>query len=107
MNIGKLDREIQILKHNGGRNPLGERIRDAHDPGATYPASHSPVSDGERLRSGQVEAVSVARFVIRWSVIAATITGEDRLRFAGADWSISGIKEIGRKRWLEITAWRK
>ncbi|MCI5095776.1 MAG: head-tail adaptor protein [Rhodobacteraceae bacterium] len=107
MNVGKLDRKIQILKHNGGKNPLGERIKDGFDPGVTYPASYSPVSDGERFRSGQVEAVSVARFVVRWSATSAAITGEDRLRFEGEDWEVSGIKEIGRRRWIEITAWRK
>ncbi|MBT3142912.1 phage head closure protein [Ruegeria litorea] len=100
-----MDRSIQIRTRQSGKNALGESLKDFAD-GRTLKASHTPVSDGERFRAGQIEAASVSRFVVRYSAYSAAITQDDRLMFEGAEWQIKGLKTLGRNRWIEITAWR-
>lgn len=103
MNIGELDRRVQVLKRNKGKNPLGERREDL-TPDQWLWAKHSPVNDGERLRVGKSEAVSVSRFIVRYATYSASVTHQDRLSHDGAGWRIVGIKELGRRRWIEFTA---
>lgn len=103
MNIGELDRRIQVLKRGHGKNTLGER-QTGLTPDQWLWAKHSPVSDGERLRAGKSEAVSVSRFVVRYGAYSASITHQDRLSHDSAEWRIVGIKELGRRRWIEFTA---
>lgn len=100
-----LNRSVRIQKRKSGKNALGERVQ-GYDEGRQLAASHEPLSEAERLGSGLVEAVYVARFTVRFSAYVAGIGNEDRLSYGGEDWRISGIREIGRQ-WVEITAWRK
>lgn len=67
-------------------------------------AHKSDVSDGERLRAREVQAVVSARFVVRWTPFTAGITPKDRLICDGPEYEIVGVKEAaGRRRWLELT----
>lgn len=45
-----------------------------------------------------------ARFVVRWSSIVDGLEHDDRIMFDGREFGIHGIKEIERKRYVEITA---
>ncbi|MCD9149978.1 head-tail adaptor protein [Pseudophaeobacter flagellatus] len=101
-----LDRRVSLLGTQYEENEAGENVATGWDEIAKARANYAPVSDGERLRAAAVEQKVEARFVMRWSKALAVITGENRLRFDGADWHITGIKEIGRRRMLEISAWR-
>ncbi len=62
------------------------------------------VSDGERLKAGQTLADQTARFTIRWSSEVADVNPKDRIQFDGRVYDIGGVKELGRREWLEITA---
>lgn len=62
------------------------------------------VSDGERWRAQTVEARITVRFRIRWSEAVADIGPRDRLVCEGQEHEITGVKEIGRRRGIEISA---
>ncbi|WP_295451219.1 head-tail adaptor protein [uncultured Pseudophaeobacter sp.] len=100
------DRRVSLLGAQVEENDAGETVATGWNEIAQARANYAPVSDGERLRAAAVEQKAEARFVVRWSKALAVITGENRLRFDGTDWRITEIKEIGRRRGLEISAWR-
>ncbi|WP_417699882.1 phage head closure protein [Pseudophaeobacter sp.] len=106
MRIAERDRRITILQASFEENDAGEMVATGWDEYARPWAAFAPVSDGERLRAAAVEQKSDARFVVSWSARLAAVTGAFRLRFDGEDWRISGIKELGFRNGLEITAWR-
>ncbi|WP_396190311.1 head-tail adaptor protein [Flavobacterium sp.] len=41
---------------------------------------------------------------MRYSTTAATIDPRDRLTFEGRDYDINGVKDVGRRQYIEITA---
>ncbi|MEO3479419.1 head-tail adaptor protein [Phaeobacter sp. CAU 1743] len=102
----RLDRRIVILEASFAENEAGEEVATGWAEYAEGRAQYTPVSDGERMRAASVEQKTDARFVVRWSIKLAAVNGENRIRFDGADWQITGVKEIGRGLWIEITAWR-
>jgi head-tail adaptor len=51
-----------------------------------------------------VQANITTRFVVRYSAFSAGITPVDRLTCEGQEFDIVGIKQIGRRDFLEITA---
>ncbi|WP_052269525.1 phage head closure protein [Leisingera sp. ANG-M6] len=102
----RLDRKVIFLEAVAGKNGLGEKRRDDWQELFTVPAGFEPVNDSERWQAGAVEQKADARFTVGYTARTAAITGENRLRFEGRDWRITGVKEIGRRRWLEFTAWK-
>lgn len=66
-------------------------------------AEKRDVSDAERFRSGAVSAEITARFRVRWSPVTEALKPTDVLRCNGRDYDIVGIKEQGRREFLEIT----
>ena len=103
MKAGDLDRRVTFLRATSEPNELNELI-ETWAPLATVWAGVTPASDGERLRAQQVGAYITARFLIRYSALAATITAQDRILYGGRTYGISGAKEIGRREGFEITA---
>jgi SPP1 family predicted phage head-tail adaptor len=102
-----LDRKITFLVATEEKDPdSGEAMATGWGPAGSAWASFTPVSDGERLRAAAVEQKAEARFVTRWTRALAGIDGGSRLRFDGADWQITGVKEVGRWRGLEFSAWK-
>lgn len=100
---GDLDRVVRIERASVAVNAFGEDVLSWAELASVW-AAYWPVSDGEKWRAGMVESRRIARFTIRYSAAVADVGGEDRLVHGGAVWSITGVKEIGRRRWLEITA---
>ncbi|MCI5096654.1 MAG: head-tail adaptor protein [Rhodobacteraceae bacterium] len=100
-----LDQTITVLKPQTGKDAFGDSV-DAYDEGRSVRASHSPVSDAEKQGNGQLGRMSVSRFVVSHTSYTAKISGKDRIAFEGAEWMISGLKTVGRKRFIEITAWK-
>ncbi|MFV1620470.1 phage head closure protein [Phaeobacter sp. JH20_26] len=103
---GRLDRRIDIVKPRLVPVGLGEFKEDGFVDVATRWAKYTPVSDAEKLRAAAVEQKTDARFVIRYSRALALLDEDHKIRFDGSIWSISGVKELGRRRWLEFTAHR-
>lgn len=106
MKAGQLDRRVQFLR--SGEIDDGVQVRPGPfaQHGNPVWASKRPVSDGERFRSDQTRFDGTDRFQIRWSTFAAGITTKDRLVCEGATYAIAGLKEIGRREGVEITASR-
>lgn len=100
---GDLDRRVQFRRAEMVQGGLGTTLVFA-DHGSPVWARKRDVSDMERLRAAEVQAMVSARFMVRWSTFTAGITPKDRLVCGGREYDISGIKEIGRQEFLEITA---
>lgn len=103
MDAGRLDRRIVLKTRKSGTNALGEPV-DEWRTVATVWASVVPVSDGERWRAGETLASRLSRFTVRYSEATAALDPRDQIEYDGRTWDIQGIKEIGRREMLEITA---
>ncbi|HEV7284322.1 MAG TPA: phage head closure protein, partial [Kaistia sp.] len=71
---------------------------------ATVWASKLDVRDSERFSSAQVGAEIGSRFQIRYSTTVADLNPKDRIVYGGKFYDIVGVKEIGRREGLEISA---
>lgn len=104
---GDLDQRITIerLNPNAGVTDYNEPV-EAWVPLATVWARKNDASDGEAFRALEVGAQLTTRFLIRYSILAATINPKDRIICKTAVYNIVGVKEpIGtRNHWLEISA---
>jgi SPP1 family predicted phage head-tail adaptor len=103
MKAGSLDRRIQFLRATMTDDGLTSTETWA-DHGLPVYAAKADVSDGERWRAGEVSAHITTRFRVRWSSFTSDLTPKDRLVCEGRTYDIIGIKEIGRREALEITA---
>ena len=103
MHAGRRDRSVQFRRATLAHDGLSSAETWA-DHGSPQWASKRDVSDGERYRAGEVAASLTARFQVRYSIFTAGITPKDRLECEGRTYNIVGIKEIGRREGLEITA---
>lgn len=102
MLAGKLDRRVQILRATYAENDFGDMVQ-TWSVLATRWASRQDLSDAERVRAQQVGATMTARFQIRWDGEVADLSPKDRLVCDGQVFDIRGVKEIQRRRGLEIT----
>lgn len=104
MKAGKLDRRILIEKKAVVQNDLGEEV-ETWTTLATVWGSKQDISDGERVAAAEVSATITTRFRIRYSSAVAVVNpGDHRLSYDGKIWDIWGVKEIGRREGLELTA---
>lgn len=104
MSAGKLDRRITLQRATASDDGFSSEGTLTWSDLATVWAEVSPVSDGERWRAGEVAAHITHRFRIRWSSTTATLTPKDRILYQGRVFDISGVKEIDRRKFLELTA---
>ena len=100
------DRRVQFLRAPMVDDGYQTRPGDFARHGNPVWASVKPVSDGERFRADSVFDDLTVRMQIRWSAFSSGITTHDRVVFDGDTYGIAGIKEIGRRVGLEITATR-
>ena len=99
----RADRRVQFRRAALSQGPLGQ-VETWFNHGPAMPAEKRDVSDAERMRAGEIQAHITTRFRVRWSAFSAGLTPKDRLICEGLVYDISGIKELGRRRTLEITA---
>lgn len=102
MTAGNLDRRVTFSRATPSNTPLG-LIESWSEIGTVW-ASRKDVSDGERAAAGMMQATLVSRFVVRSSEFSRALTPKDRLTEGGRSYQILGIKEVGRRDFLEITA---
>jgi len=100
---GALDRRITLQRYGVTYNADNEPI-EAWSTLATVWASVQYASDGEKARAGQVGAVVSVRFQIRYSPTVAEVDAKDRVAYEGKSFNIAGVKELGRREGLEISA---
>ena len=98
-----MDRRVRLERATPTADGFGEPI-DSWATLADVWAAVTPVSDGERARQAEVAATVSHRFVIRWSATTGAVTPRDRLVYGGRVFDIRGVKEIGRREGVEISA---
>lgn len=103
MDAGKLDRRITIRRATVAADAMNEPVETWADHLCIWAAKRD-VSDRERLQAAEYGATITARFTIRWSASSSGIGPKDRISYGGREYDILGIKEIGRREHLEITA---
>jgi SPP1 family predicted phage head-tail adaptor len=62
------------------------------------------VTDVEQYRAQEIGASVDTRFTIRYASEVAGVGPLDRVAFKGRDYNITGVREIDRNLWLEISA---
>jgi SPP1 family predicted phage head-tail adaptor len=103
MQAGPLDRRITIERAMVTLDGFGGEDRIWLTLSVLW-ASMTPISDGERFRSDERAADITTRFVVRRSNLTKTIDAKDRIFFEGRMYQIYGVKEIGFRDGIEITA---
>lgn len=103
MKAGELDRRIIIRRATTSSDEFNQPVETWADLAQVW-AKATPVMDGERTQAGQTLATRQYRFSIRYSSTVAGIDPRDRIMFDGREYDINGVKEIGRREGLEITA---
>lgn len=103
MRAGSLDRRVTLQRYTETRDEYNAPVL-SWGTLASVAASFEPLSDGERLRLGEVAATASARFVIRYSTTVADLNPKDRLTFEGVVYQILHVKPVGRREGIEITA---
>lgn len=104
MQAGNLDRMVQFLRAEMVDDGYQTRQGPFTPHGAKVWAARRFISDRERYAASTVGVDAVARFTVRYSSFSAGITHADRVECEGSIYGITGIKEIGRREWIEITA---
>jgi SPP1 family predicted phage head-tail adaptor len=103
MQAGRLDRTVTLERFTTNTDTFGGEARTWATL-ATRRALYTPVSDGERSQAAETAATIECRFLIRWSSDLADLSPKDRLTFDGRTFNIVGVKEVGRREGLEISA---
>lgn len=108
MVAGKLDQRIIVDRVSVTRDALGQEVETWGELTTVW-AMVKWVSDEERFSQAQLTPTQTVRFTIRSSVTSRAITPRDRVRYAGANWDIHGVKPTldGRNRFIEISAARE
>lgn len=100
---GARDRRIRIERANITKNSLNEDITSWALVAQPW-AEKLDISDGERVRAKEVAANISTRFRVLWTPRLAEVTPRDRIILAARIYEIVGIKEVGTRDVLEITA---
>lgn len=96
---GAFDRRITIQRVTETRDPATNAIVESWSTHlADAPASVKQTPGREFLEGNQIVAERRAVFTVRYADIRET----DRVVFDGRDFNISDIREIGRRRFLEL-----
>lgn len=103
MKTGELDRRIIIKRAETSTDDFNTPVETFYEFSIVW-ANAKPISDGERAAAGQTIAAKSYRFTIRYSTTVSSIDPKDRIEFDGREYDIGGVKEIGRREFLEITA---
>jgi SPP1 family predicted phage head-tail adaptor len=103
MLAGRLDRRITILRATVAADEFNEQVETWGTLAVVW-AQATPVMDAERQRAGETLASKAYRFTIRYSSDVAAVDPRDRVTFDGRTYDVQGVKEIGRREGLEITA---
>ena len=109
ISAGALDRRITLQRAQDIPNAFNEGEPNWVDL-ATVWASKEDVSDAERSRAGQTEAVITTRFQVRlpdrryWAGDGPDLNPKDRLVYGRTVYAIVAVKEIGYRERLEISA---
>lgn len=100
----RLDRRITLERFTYTTDSgSGEQVK-TWSTLATVWAAKRDVSDSERVASAEVSAEIGTRFQIRWDSSWSSLNPKDRVVYDGLIYDIVGVKELGRREGLEISA---
>jgi hypothetical protein len=71
---------------------------------ADVPVAAKAISDGERFRGGELAASLTWRFTAVWTPEIAAVSPTFLVLFEGVTYGIAGVKPVGRRAQVEITA---
>jgi len=97
--IGNLDRRIIIQNYTATTNDFGEPVK-SWTTTATIWAGVRYGQGNERIMADKETVTADCIFTIRYR----TITEKTRIVYAGVNYDITHIAEVGRKRYLELLA---
>lgn len=101
MRIGSMDRRIVLQRLIAtGVTDLNEAVTD-WQAFATVWAALTPLSEAERVEAAKKTATRSIRFRVRWR---DDVDETARILHDGLAYEITGVREIGRRVALEITA---
>ncbi len=103
LDAGRLDRLVQFERASMTTDALNEPVEQWGLLASVW-ASATPVSDGERFAAGERAAEITMRFRTHHCAVLADLDERDRVVFDGRVYDITGVKEIGRQRGIEVTA---
>jgi len=103
MPAGELDRRIVLQRAIPVADLHNELVKTWTDLAVRW-AKVTPISDGERIRMAEVSAEITTRFMVRHSTSIADLNPKDRILYESRIYDIWGVKEIGRRKFLEISA---
>ena len=106
LDSGALDRRVSILRATLTDDGFATTPGEPQEVGVRW-ASKFDVSDRERSAAAQQGSAITTRFQMRWDSLTSTINTQDSLRLEGATYTISAVKELGRREGIEITAARR
>ena len=98
--IGLLDRRVTIQSNTPTTDGAGQEV-ESWSTVATVWMGVKPQRGGERFQAHQVLGKAVTTFQARHRT---DVTVLNRLQYNGQDWDIHDVREIGRKRGIEIDA---
>ncbi|WP_420141760.1 phage head closure protein [Sphingomonas sp.] len=105
MSAGSLNWKVEILRAELADDGFAT-VDGPFEVIGTRAAAKRDVSDGERIVASQQGAEVTTRFALRYDGLTCTITASDKLRCDSVEYSISGVKEQGRREGIEVTAAR-
>lgn len=97
---GRKDRKITIQRATEARDAIGGVTETWSDHLVLW-AEVVPVSGKEALEYDRNVSSRTSRFIVHF---LDDITREDRISYDGDSWNIRFLRELGRRRELEITA---
>jgi SPP1 family predicted phage head-tail adaptor len=102
MNIGGLDRRIEIQKPVNIANSFGELVAVFAKYLTIWAAIASNPSAKEASSSDQIISFQGVTFNIRYSVAASAIDPSYRIKYKNKYYNILGVQEVGRNEKLRI-----
>lgn len=103
MRAGRLDRRIVIYRNFPTQSSSGAPV-DSWQAAANVAASVKWDRGSERFVTQQIVGKSAVTFTIRYSSNVSGITVADRINFDGRDYDIRDVRELGRRKGIEIDA---
>lgn len=100
MNIGRLDRVLEIHSPSLAQDAVGQMV-ETFALLATVWAAKMDIRPRERLAAQQVLATETTTFRIRHR---SDVTAQCRLVCEGQTYKVEGLAEVGRREGLDITA---
>jgi SPP1 family predicted phage head-tail adaptor len=103
MRAGELDRPIVIQSKSVTPDSFGTPVETwtKIHTSTTIPAKVSPARGGERFAADQVVGKAMTTFRVRYR---DGVTVLHRIVYAGRNWDIHDVRELGRREGLEIDA---